>query len=275
MPGARADGNLVGDAVRLGVDGSHRVPFQGDAAPRPSLAESEDRDRHGRRHDAGEHGDQDGASPDLPRLRDFLCLQWWELGLEPFDVELEEALGTVDVLEPVGAELAHRHASDLILDQLAGCVRQHDLTAVCHGSDSGRPMDAETHVSLIPDHGLARVQTHTHPHLAALGPPVLRERTLRHDCGSQRRIGTPKGEEEGVSLGVDLPAAALLRCCADDPLVLGENLAVALPEVLEQPRRSLDVGEEEGDCAARELGHAEGVCAGCRLVKLTSVRESG
>ena len=37
------------------------------------------------------------------------------------------------------------------------------------------------------------------------------------------------------------------------PPVLGEQLGVARAVLLEEPRRALDVGEEEGDGAAREV----------------------
>ena len=42
----------------------------------------------------------------------------------------------------------------------------------------------------------------------------------------------------------------------EQTLVLGEHQRVALTELLEQLRRPLDVGEEEGDRAARQVSHA-------------------
>jgi hypothetical protein len=40
-----------------------------------------------------------------------------------------------------------------------------------------------------------------------------------------------------------------------DAAVLGEDIRVAVPELVQQLRRALDVGEEEGDCARGQLGH--------------------
>ena len=41
--------------------------------------------------------------------------------------------------------------------------------------------------------------------------------------------------------------------------MISQSLRVAVPELVQQPRRSLDVGEKEGDGAARKLGHHPGM----------------
>ena len=66
-----------------------------------------------------------------------------------------------------------------------------------------------------------------------------------------------EGDEEGVALRVDLDAAVSLERVAQDAAVLGQRVRVALrAELVEKPRRALDVGEEKGDGAARKLAHA-------------------
>jgi len=52
---------------------------------------------------------------------------------------------------------------------------------------------------------------------------------------------------EAASRLVDLAALAFRYRLAQDAPVLGQNRAVALPELVEQPRRPLDVGEQEGN----------------------------
>src|SRR5204862_2043017 len=60
--------------------------------------------------------------------------------------------------------------------------------------------------------------------------------------------------EEGVALTVDLDPLVLCKGIAQENVVLGEQLAVALaPELLEELRRALDIGEEKGNRPAREL----------------------
>src|SRR6266511_3806113 len=103
-------------------------------------------------------------------------------------------------------------------------------------------------VALAGQARVARMDAHPHPdrtrseHLLAL--------RRRH----QRLARLWEGVEEGVSLRIDLDAAAGREGLPQESAVLGERLDVALlPELLDQPGRALDVGEEESDGAAREL----------------------
>ena len=86
---------------------------------------------------ASRGGSQKG---DLARLGDLLRLQRRELGLEPLDVELEQPLGPIDVLEPVGAQLTHQHASHLVVDQLADGTGEENLAPVANRSDTRSTM---------------------------------------------------------------------------------------------------------------------------------------
>jgi hypothetical protein len=69
-------------------------------------------------------------------------------------------------------------------------------------------------------------------------------------------LGGREGDEEGIPLGVDLDPALGGAGGTDHLAVGGERLRVGLrPQLLEQPGRALDVGEEEGDGAGGELPH--------------------
>jgi|SRR5712691_13036758 len=48
---------------------------------------------------------------------------------------------------------------------------------------------------------------------------------------------------------------------AGQALVLGDHVTPALPELLDETRRALDIRKEEGDRPGRQLGHAESVTA--------------
>ena len=76
---------------------------------------------------------------------------------------------------------------------------------------------------------------------------------LLHSAGGGERARRRwKRDEERVALGVDLDAILRLVGLAHDPAVLVERSGVPLSaELVQQPRRALDVGEEEGDGAAR------------------------
>ncbi len=62
-------------------------------------------------------------------------------------------------------------------------------------------------------------------------------------------------EEEGVALRVHLDPVGGERL-SDHPAVGGQHVAVPVAEALEELRRSLDIGEDEGDGSRGERGHA-------------------
>jgi hypothetical protein len=62
-------------------------------------------------------------------------------------------------------------------------------------------------------------------------------------------------EEERVALRVDLGPARLAERLADEPPVVARDLGVAVAQLLQQPRRAFDVGEDEGDRALWERAH--------------------
>ena len=79
------------------------------------------------------------------------------------------------------------------------------------------------------------------------GPPL--ERILRRLRACDGVRGACEGDEEGVALRVDLDAAVSRERLAERAPVLGEHVGVPLAELVQEPRRALDVGEEKGDCS--------------------------
>ena len=65
-----------------------------------------------------------------------------------------------------------------------------------------------------------------------------------------------EGEEERVSLRVDLDAVQLGERVADDLAVLGQDVPVAIAELFEEHRRALDVRKDERDGPAGQTLHA-------------------
>src|SRR5205807_4091480 len=67
-----------------------------------------------------------------------------------------------------------------------------------------------------------------------------------------------EGVEECVPLRVDLDAAVLGKSGPQEPAVLGQRLHITfLPQLFDQPRRALDVCEQQGDGAGRKI-HTHG-----------------
>ena len=171
------------------------------------------------------------------RVRDRL--EWGEALV----AELEDGDRVLDVLQAMLAEVGER-----AVDELGRCLGEDDLpTMACRG-DTGGEVHVLSHVALICDARRPRVQADTNMD-RAWGERLSRRggRRCRGRCRGER-------EEEGVPLRVHLDSVVCLAGRSHDPSMHRERLFVRLvPDLLEQPGRSLDVGEEEGDRAGREV----------------------
>src|SRR5262249_13784407 len=117
--------------------------------------------------------------------------------------------------------------------------------------DARRADDIEAEIALLSDLRLARMEPHPHLHLFAFRPLVVVQRTLRVDRGRHGVARPREREEERGALGVDLGAAARAEGLAHEVPVVARDAPVALvPELLQEPGRALDVGEDERDGAA-------------------------
>ena len=96
-----------------------------------------------------------------------------------------------------------------------------------------------------------------HPRLAGVEPHPDADRPLGQaalgvrGCGGRVRRARERHEER-VTLRVDLDAVVGRASGAHDPAVIVECVAVPVAELVQQPRRPLDVREEKGHHSARE-----------------------
>ena len=179
---------------------------------------------------------------------------------QPLDHELVQTLRLLDVLQPPLTDVADGYARwQILLSQPLGRPRKQYLPAVAGSADASRSVDADTDVSIFP----------------TLGSPVCRPmRTLTCApsgqgcaamslCGVHRRGdrigGGSESDEERVALGIHDPTSVRRERCTEDLLLCRQQLVVAvLTEPVEQPRRPLDVREQEADSAGGQLrrGHS-------------------
>ena len=116
--------------------------------------------------------------------------------------------------------------------------------------------DVEPEVPLLAHRRLTRVQAHPHADFFLLWPRVSGEGALSCDRAGH---GVPRSRErveEGVALRVDLRAALFAELVSEEPAVVADDLAVGVTELLEQPGRALDIGEQKRDRPAGEHIHA-------------------
>ena len=147
----------------------------------------------------------------------------------------------LDVLQIGLAEIADGGAlRDAVPDQHPRRFGEQDLPAVARRADAGGA-DVHPEVALVADRGLAGVEAHRTVDVNAVRPAVRRKLALGGDRAGHGVPGPLEREEEGVSLRVDLAAARVGQLLAQDPAMLAVHVAVAVSELLEQPRRALNV----------------------------------
>ena len=147
---------------------------------------------------------------------------------------------------------------ELELGEACRCCGNEDLASVAGRGDACGSMDVVADVALVRQQRRARVQPGSHLNRA-------RSERSRHRLGCDYGTGgCREREEEGVALRVDLDAALGSACLADRPAMLGQSFGVGIgSELVEQPRRALDVGEEERDRAGREIRAHSGMIVRC------------
>jgi len=178
-------------------------------------------------------------SPRDREIRPVKRLQGRELAI----TELKDPLRRTQVLQPVLAEVA-----ELVpVDEGRGRVRDEHLSPVAGGRDASGTVDVLAHIPLRRKQRRTRVEPHTHR--------KLKDR-LRLARRRQCTGGSRKGDEKRIPLSVNLdPALPLKRLPQNSPMLSQPRCVLHLPKLMQKPRRTLDVREQEGDGAARQLAH--------------------
>ena len=191
------------------------------------------------------------------RARVVLGTKLGELGRQIRGEQLVDPHRAVEVLQGPRPEIAEVELAELllVLEQGLGRLREEHLPPVCRRADARRPVDRETHVLVSRDRRLPCMDPDPDPQLSLLGPWMAGDGALRLHGGANRILRLPEGDEERVALRVDLVASGFLKGGAEQPLVVGHHVRVPVSELPHQLGRALDVREEKGDGAGRELGH--------------------
>ena len=203
-----------------------------------------------------------------------------EVGREAVGDDLDDPDRRAEVLEPVLAEVAQRDAVDrVIVELVADQAGREDLPAVGERREPRGAVDAQADEALPGLLGTAGVEAHPDPDRRAIGPRFSRQRALRGD-GRLDRVGRlVEGDEQGIALGALLDPAVRLGRGPEDLAMALAQLGVAVPpDGLLEPRRALDVAEQEGEGAARQragFGHPWGTRAAVSAGRLRSGRADG
>ncbi len=158
--------------------------------------------------------------------------------------ELEEVLRLDQILEPVPSEIAQREAvGKRRRGEFTGRAGQHDLTTMAGARHASRAMDVDAHVVIAAALPLAGMESGTHLERDP-GRPRMSGQTSQDVGGRRHRCrGTREDAEEGIAFGRDHHALVRRDPIPDDRCVRLQDIAIPVAELLEQARRTLDVGE--------------------------------
>ena len=138
-----------------------------------------------------------------------------ELVDESVDVELEQVLGTVEVLESVLSEVAQlQPIRKRPVDERRGRRRQDDLAAMRHRRDPCRAMDVDPDIRAVVRDRRPGVQSHPDLDGRAVGPGERGQLTLRLRNRGDRVIRGVEHDVEAVALGAQLGARIVGPCGA-------------------------------------------------------------
>ena len=268
-------GRLVDDLARLDFDDADGVVLDALEPCRATArvaADGVEGHGDGGRQDACDDADHERSTGERPASSgsgrdEFVLLalvgrrgvagaQRREFRRQALDVELVDAFEALEILEPKIAEIPkHYPGWCIVVEHRRRRGRGEDLAAVAGGHDARRAVHAEAVVALLGEDQLAGVQSHAHPQLAILRPVVSLQRALPvrgRGCGVPR----PREDvEERVALCVHLGPAMHGEHLVQQPPVIGQHRRIAVAELLHEPRRSLDVREQERHSDRAGLGH--------------------
>jgi hypothetical protein len=182
--------------------------------------------------------------------------QWREVRGQAGRRYLEQMLGSREIAQSMQAEIPQLDTvREVAVDEGTGCFRCQDLAAVRSGHDAGRPVNVEANVITAGDAGLAGVQADPNAHVNRARPLFPGDRALDPHSGCDRVRRGREDSKERIPLGPKLHRGAAGKRLAADPVVSLEQVVVVTPQRLEEPRRALDVAEEERYRSDRQGGH--------------------
>ena len=231
------------DAVGIGVSGEGGGLQCEPGLPCPTRPGEGEQTSSGRRKQLGDLGElalpaEEGRRRD-GQIRAVQGLERRKAAVS----ELVNALRRREVFQPVLTEILQ-----LELDELCRGGRDEHLPPVADGGDPRSSVDVVADVPFVGHERRPRVEADAHVDLT--GCERVRQRSRSCESAGRGR----KREEEGVALRVDLDPAFPAHASRTISPVLAERLRVDLrAELVQEPRRALDVGEEEGDGAGRKL----------------------
>ena len=143
-------------------------------------------------------------------------------------VQLEDALGTGQVLEPVHPQIAQAGALRQSLDRQVGRrLGQHRLAPMRHRHKPGRPVHRRTEIVAVALLHLAGMQAHPHPQDAPLRPTLTAQPSCASSAAPKPVASTVKGGREPIPDRGEHPATMGLDARPHDLVMAGQRARIA------------------------------------------------
>ena len=154
------------------------------------------------------------------------------------------------------AEVHEGEPRVVVRDKVVRGVGYQNLPAMSRRADPRPSMDPDPHIALGGGGRICRVDPHPDPEFAAIRPHLLRQGALAVARREDRVARASEADKERVTLCVDLVALVRGEGLAQEPSVFVEHGGIRLvAEITKQPRRALDIGEQEGNGPGGALVH--------------------
>jgi hypothetical protein len=195
-------------------------------------------------------------------------VQGWKLRPQCRVLQLKDLLRVQDVAQAELAEGFDGHTRwQRVSDQTGHGVAEQHLAPMRRIEDAGQAVEGGSQIVPVLRLGFANVQGHSYPQGSGrIGPGLSEERPLPIERRAHPKLGRGKSRLRAVPNDLVEDAAV----GGDDAAQYGEvpldrhahGGAVAFP----QASRTFDVGEQEGDRPAGQLGHAPPPVKRARLI---------
>ena len=150
--------------------------------------------------------------------------------------------------------LERRVPREGVTDQRSRRLGQEDLATVAGRHDARGPMDIHADIDVVGQLRFACVDADPDLYVGAVGPRLGGDRALDANRGPDGVAGSPEHGEERVALRPDLGAATIAGL-TNELVMPREHRSVVGPELLDELRRALDIGEHEGGGSGRQRCH--------------------
>src|SRR6266568_2796720 len=122
----------------------------------------------------------------------------------------------------------------VVCNQIAGRLGEKHLPSMSGAHNACGTVDIQAHIPFGHARRFTSMQTHAYAHRHTLRPGISGECALCSHGSRERITGASKDGKNGIPLRIDLVPSLLLESTSQQCTARGQQLAVAITELMEQ-----------------------------------------